>query len=363
MRGYEMLEELGERTQGVWHPSPGSLYPALRMLEDQGLVRAVETDGRRQYELTSEGQADQETRAAGPAPWEAMMDAADQAELSLSSTLRQVSMAISQVAEAGTADQKAQAEDLLTGLRRQVYLLLAEATDTATTPQPPAPGASPDVWRRVEEYFDGALIGADDGLSHALAASEAAGLPGINVSPSQGKLLSLLARNIGARRVLEVGTLGGYSAIWLARALPPDGRVVTLELDPRHAEVARENLAQAGLADRVEVQTGPAAGSLQTLAGAGVEPFDLVFIDADKKSNAEYFGWAMRLTRPGSIIVIDNVVRGGRVADAGTEDPNVLGVRRLVDAIAAEPRFDATTVQTVGSKGYDGLIVGTVTGP
>jgi predicted O-methyltransferase YrrM len=220
-----------------------------------------------------------------------------------------------------------------------------------------------ETWERVEDYFDGALIGQDDDLERALRASDEAGLPAISVSPSQGKLLALLARGIGARRILEVGTLGGYSAIWLARALPAGGRLISLELDPRHAEVAGENVASAGLADRVEIRVGRAAQSLEALAAAGEPAFDLVFIDTDKESNAEYFAWAMRLTRPGSLIVVDNVVRRGRVADTATTDRDVLGVHRLVDAMAAEPRVDVTTVQTVGSKGYDGFALALVVDP
>ena len=217
-----------------------------------------------------------------------------------------------------------------------------------------------ETWGRVEDYFDDALIGQDDDLERALRASAEAGLPAISVSPSQGKLLALLARSIGARRILEVGTLGGYSAIWLARALPAGGRLISLELEPRHAKVASENVASAGLADRVEIRVGRAAQSLEALGAAGEPAFDLVFIDADKESNPQYFGWAMRLTHPGSLIVVDNVVRQGRVADAATTDRDVLGVHRLVDAMAAEPRIDVTTVQTVGSKGYDGFALGLV---
>ena len=177
----------------------------------------------------------------------------------------------------------------------------------------------------------------------------------LSVSPAQGKLLHLLARSIGARRILEVGTLGGYSAIWLARALPPDGRLITLELDAHHAEVARANLEQAGLSDRVDVLVGRA---VDTLAGLD-DTFDLVFVDADKPSNADYVQAALRLTRPGSVIVVDNVVRGGAVVDPDG-DANVQGVRRLNDLLAAEPRLDATTIQTVGSKGYDGFTLALV---
>jgi predicted O-methyltransferase YrrM len=216
---------------------------------------------------------------------------------------------------------------------------------------------SEQLWTEVDDYIGAALLPPDDALTHALRASEEAGLPQIAVSAPQGKLLMLLARSVGARRILEVGTLGGYSAIWLARALPEDGRLVTLEIDPKHAEVARGNLAHAGLADRTEVRVGPAIETLPDLDG----PFDLAFIDADKQSNADYFAHAVRLSRPGSLIVVDNVVRGGKVADAGNTEPAVLGVRRLNDVIAAEPRVSATTIQTVGSKGYDGFTLALVT--
>jgi predicted O-methyltransferase YrrM len=218
------------------------------------------------------------------------------------------------------------------------------------------------TWTAVDDYLEQALLTPDDALDAALRHSRDQGLPAISVSATQGKLLALLARSVGARRVLEVGTLGGYSTIWLARALPAGGEVVSLEIDPHHAEVARANLARAGLADRVEVRVGPAVDTLATMVGvaAGSPPFDLVFIDADKTSNADYFAHAMRLTRPGSLIVVDNVVRNGAVADTASRDANVLGVRRLMDAMAAEPRIDATAVQTVGSKGYDGFALGLV---
>jgi predicted O-methyltransferase YrrM/DNA-binding PadR family transcriptional regulator len=360
MHGYEMLNELESRTGGLWRPSPGSLYPALQLLEDQGLVRSVDDGGRRSYQLTEAGQAEQAAAPASPAPWEAIVGAADQGEVALNGILRQVAVAVDQVAEVGSAAQKASAETLLAEVRRQLYLLLAEAPAA-----PAAAGRTPrpdeQTWSQVEDYFDGALLPWDSGLERALKASQLAGLPGINVSPSQGKLLYLLAKAVGARRVLEIGTLGGYSTIWLARALPAGGRLISLELDARHAEVARINIANAGLADRVEVRTGPALDSLEALGAAGEEPFDLVFVDADKKSNADYFAWAMRLTHPGSFLVVDNIVRRGQVADGASTDISVLGVRRLVDAMAADGRVDVTTVQTVGSKGYDGLAIGLVT--
>ncbi|MBD0673140.1 O-methyltransferase [Streptomyces sp. CBMA156] len=215
--------------------------------------------------------------------------------------------------------------------------------------------ASQPTWDAVDAYFSDTLVGHDPVLAGALAAADEAGLPKIAVAPNQGKLLHLLALTQGARRILEVGTLGGYSTIWLARALPADGTLITLELDPRHAEVARGNLKAAGLDGVAEVRLGRAADSLAGLVEQGVEPFDLVFIDADKPSNPEYFRRALQLTAPGSLIIVDNVVRGGAVADADSDDPAVIGTRAVHELIAAEPRVTATSVQTVGSKGYDGF--------
>jgi predicted O-methyltransferase YrrM len=218
-------------------------------------------------------------------------------------------------------------------------------------------------WAAVDGYLTD-LLGMDDpALGAALAASVAAGLPAINVSPNQGKLLYLMARAIDARQILEIGTLGGYSAIWLARALPPSGRLITLEADSNHSAIARANLERAGLADVAEVRHGRALDTLPKLAAEGAGPFDLVFIDADKPNNAAYFDWALRLTRPGSLIVIDNVVRGGSVIDEESDDAGVQGTRRVLERIAAEPRVSATALQTVGSKGYDGLAIALVTGP
>ncbi len=214
---------------------------------------------------------------------------------------------------------------------------------------------SQQLWTDVDTYFSDVLIGDDPVLDAALAAADAAGLPQIAVAPNQGKLLHLLARMQGARRVLEVGTLGGYSAIWMARALPADGRLVTLEIDPAHAEVARSNLKHAGFAEIAEVRLGRAADTLAQLVAEGAEPFDLVFIDADKPSNPVYVEWALKLSRPGTVIVVDNVVRSGAAADAASTDPSVLGVRRMHELLAAEPRVSATSVQTVGVKGYDGF--------
>ncbi len=215
-------------------------------------------------------------------------------------------------------------------------------------------------WTAVDAYFNGRLSPPDPVLEAALDASAAAGLPAIAVAANQGKLLMLLAQTLGARRILEVGTLGGYSTIWLARALPADGRLISLELDPKHAEVARANLQRAGLSAIAEVRVGRGIDSLPTLEAEGAGPFDLVFIDADKPSNPDYFAWALKLTRPGGLIVVDNVARGGAVADPDSADLNVLGVRRLADLIAHEPRVDATAIQTVGDKGHDGFLIARV---
>jgi predicted O-methyltransferase YrrM len=212
------------------------------------------------------------------------------------------------------------------------------------------------LWTRVDDYFDGALVPSDPALNAALKASDAAGLPGIQVTAAQGKQLHLLARAVDARRILEVGTLGGYSAIWLARALPDGGQLITLEVDPHHAEVARANLANAGLADRAEVRVGPALETLPQVEG----PFDFAFIDADKANNANYFTHAVRLSRPGTLIVVDNVVRGGTVVDAASDNVAVEGVRQLVETVTAEPRVSATVIQTVGAKGYDGYLLAIV---
>lgn len=214
---------------------------------------------------------------------------------------------------------------------------------------------SQDTWAAVDQYLVDSLLTPDPALDAALRDSEDAGLPAINVTPNQGKMLHLLARLCGARSILEIGTLGGYSTIWLARALPPGGRVVTLEAVAKHAEIARRNIERAGLADVVELRLGPALETLPALQAEGRGPFDFVFIDADKVSLPAYFDWSMRLTRPGGVIVADNVVRKGAVADAASGDANVQGARRLFERIAAEPRASATAIQTVGSKGYDGF--------
>ncbi|HEY7873891.1 MAG TPA: O-methyltransferase [Actinomycetota bacterium] len=217
-----------------------------------------------------------------------------------------------------------------------------------------------ETWSAVDAYLADVLVGSDAALDEALRASEAAGLPAIQVTPNQGKLLYLLAKLGGARSILEIGTLGGYSTIWLARALPDGGRLTTLELDAGYAEVARANVERAGIGDAVEIRVGRALETLPVLAAEDAGPFDLVFVDADKPSNPEYFTWALELTRPGSLIVVDNVVRDGAVVDADTEDPGVQGVRLLNELMAADPRVSATTIQTVGSKGYDGFALALV---
>lgn len=216
------------------------------------------------------------------------------------------------------------------------------------------------LWNDVDDYFAALLSPADEPLTAALRDSDAAGLPPIAVAPNQGKLLQLLAQIQGARRILEIGTLGGYSTIWLGRALPADGRLITFEYDATHAEVARRNLARAGLDGISEVRVGPALESLPKLAEENPEPFDLVFIDADKVNNPRYVEWALKLTRPGSLIVVDNVVRGGRVTDADSTDRSVRGTREALELIAAHPKLSGTAIQTVGSKGYDGFALARV---
>lgn len=219
---------------------------------------------------------------------------------------------------------------------------------------------SQEQWTAVDDYINGLFAPPDPALEAALEATAAAGMPMINVAPNQGKLLHVLARSVGARQILEIGTLAGYSAIWLARALAPGGRLISLEADPRHAAVASANLARAGLAEVAEVRVGPALETLPQLAAQRLGPFDLVFIDADKPNTAAYFEWALRLARPGSLIIADNVVRDGAVIDAGSRDTSVQGVRRFNAALAAEPRVSATAIQTVGGKGYDGLAIAVV---
>ena len=215
-------------------------------------------------------------------------------------------------------------------------------------------------WTAVDSYFAKTLIGSDAALEAALSANAAAGLPAIDVSAPQGKLLHLLARMAGARKALEIGALGGYSTIWLARALPGDGRLISLERNLRHAEVARLNVGRAGLEGKVEIRTGAALDTLPKIQAEGLGPFDFVFIDADKANNAAYLEWALRLSRPGTAIVVDNVVREGEVIDAASRDPDVVGVRRMFELIAHEPRLSATAIQTVGAKGWDGFVLAIV---
>jgi predicted O-methyltransferase YrrM len=224
-----------------------------------------------------------------------------------------------------------------------------------------SPNMSPDLWTAVDRYLVEQLIPTDPVLEAAREANAVAGLPAIDVSPVQGKLLHLLARMQRAERILEIGTLGGYSTIWLARALPPQGRLVTLEFEAKHAAVARENLQRAGLASQVEMRQGPASTSLEQLHSEGAAPFDMIFVDADKRNNPVYLEWSLRLSRPGSLIVVDNVVRDGKVIDAQSEDADIQGTRRFFEMLAREPRLSATAIQTVGSKGYDGFVLALVT--
>ncbi|MEH2451611.1 O-methyltransferase [Nostoc sp.] len=218
-----------------------------------------------------------------------------------------------------------------------------------------------EQWTAVDAYFTDLLVPPDPALDAALQTSAAAGLPPHNVSPNQGKLLLLLAQIQGAQTILEIGTLGGYSTIWLARALPSNVRLITLEANPKHAEVARVNIARAGLADIVDLRLGQALSTLPQIAAEGHSPFDLIFIDADKPNNPDYFTWALKLSRRGSLIIADNVVRNGAVVDQSSSDPSVQGVRHFNELLASEPRISATAIQTVGSKGYDGFAIAIVT--
>ena len=215
-------------------------------------------------------------------------------------------------------------------------------------------------WNAVDAYFTETIVIPDRTLEEALAANAAAGLPSIDVSAPQGKLVHLLARMTGARKALEIGALGGYSSICIVRALPPDGRLLTLEANARHAGVARANIARAGLSERVEVRQGAALDSLPKIEAEGLGPFDFVVIDADKSNNPNYLSWALRLSRPGTVIVVDNVVRGGRIADASSRDPDVTGTRRMFEMMGREPRLRATAIQTVGDKGWDGFALAMV---
>lgn len=219
---------------------------------------------------------------------------------------------------------------------------------------------SQDLWTAVDRYVAGHLIPPDPALEAALRANEAANLPSIDVAPNQGKLLYLLARTQGAKSILEIGTLGGYSTIWLAKALPPDGRIVTLEVNPKHAAVASANLRAAGFGPQADLRIGPALESLSKLEAENAGPFDFIFIDADKPNNAAYLHWALRFARKGTVIVVDNVVRDGGVIDPRSQDPSVQGSRQLFEALAVEGRIEATALQTVGQKGYDGFVLARV---
>ncbi|MDU0202550.1 O-methyltransferase [Paenibacillus sp. MAH-36] len=217
-----------------------------------------------------------------------------------------------------------------------------------------------NTWEKVDQYIKERLIPHDTVLENALAANQLAGLPAYDVSPTQGKFLNLLIQMNGAKRILEIGTLGGYSTIWMARALPSDGKLVTLELDPIHAQVASENISHAQLSELVELRVGDALEQLAQLDSEGVEPFDLIFIDADKPNNPHYLKWALHFSHPGTVIIGDNVIRDGEVINEESQDPRVQGVRKFYDLLADEPRISATAIQTVGSKGYDGFVLGIV---
>ena len=217
-----------------------------------------------------------------------------------------------------------------------------------------------EIWQKVDDFFTDALVPADRALDAALAANREAGLPAIDVTPLQGRFLELMVRATGAKRVLEIGTLGGYSTIWLARGLGAGGKLITLELDPHHAEIAQRNLDRAGLADRVELRIGPASASLAALVAENSAPFDFIFIDADKAGYPDYIRWSLKLSRPGTLILADNVVRDGKVIDPTEPHPHSQGVRRFTELVAAEPRLSTTVLQTVGSKGYDGFAIAIV---
>ena len=223
----------------------------------------------------------------------------------------------------------------------------------------PQPTDNP-IWTNVDRYLAESLIPADPVLEAALAANAAAGLPSIDVSPTQGKWLHLLAKIKGATRILEIGTLGGYSTIWLARALPPAGHLITMEYEPKHAAVAQQNIDHAGLSHLVEIRIGAAADSLAKLHAEDPTPFDLIFIDADKPNNPTYLEWALKFSRTGTLIVVDNVIRDGEIVNPDSTDPSILGTRTMFEMLAAEPRVSATALQTVGSKGYDGFAIALV---
>jgi len=223
------------------------------------------------------------------------------------------------------------------------------------------PKEAQKIWIDVDQYFTEQLHLSDPVLDAAMQANTAAELPAIDVAPNQGKFLNILARLTHSKKILEIGTLGGYSTIWLARALPPGGRLISLEFNPKHAEVAKSNLRQAGLSGRVEVRVGAALDSLPQIETEGIAPFDFIFIDADKPNNPGYLEWAVKLSRPGTFIIVDNVVRDGAVSDASSTDPTILGTRKMFDLMSRDARLSSTALQTVGSKGYDGFALAIVT--
>jgi len=220
-----------------------------------------------------------------------------------------------------------------------------------------------EQWAAVDRYFTEQLRLSDPVLEAALQANSAAKLPAIDVTPAQGCFLQLLSKLVGARKILEIGTLGGYSTIWLARALPPEGRLLSLEFSAAHAEIAKANIQRAGLSGRVEIRVGAALDSLPKIAQQGLAPFDFIFIDADKPNNPHYLEWAVKLSRPGTLIVVDNVVRDGAIADASSSDPSIIGTRQMFEWMSRDPRLSATALQTVGAKGYDGFAIAIVTPP
>jgi predicted O-methyltransferase YrrM/DNA-binding PadR family transcriptional regulator len=353
MHGYQMLRVMEERSGGRWKPSPGSLYPMLQALEDEGLLLSGDHEGRRTYELTEAGRG--EIAAGGVvAPWQGQEECREDRPDTLDTALRALRSAVGHVEDTAGPDERAATVALIESVRRSVYLLLAGQPDPAA--RRPDPGRAD--WSAVDESVERVLAGPDEHLDAALANASAAGLPRIQVSPLQGGLLAIFARAVGARRILEVGTLGGYSAIWLARTLPPGGRLISLEVDPHHAEVALRNVADAGLADRVDIRVGPALQALDGMTAGPEDLFDLVFIDADKQSNAAYLRAALNLTRPGGLIVIDNMVRslGPRATGPGAE-----AAREILDIFATDLRIEGTIVQTVGKRGWDGFAIGVIT--
>jgi len=225
------------------------------------------------------------------------------------------------------------------------------------------PNEAQKIWIDVDQYFAEQLRLSDPVLDAAMQSNAAAELPAIDVAPNQGKFLNLLAQLTHSKKILEIGTLGGYSTIWLARALPNGGRLISLEFSPKHAEVAESNIRRAGLSDRVEIRIGPALDSLPGIESEGLAPFDFIFIDADKPNNPGYLEWAIKLSRPGTLIIVDNVVRDGEVADASSTDPMILGTRKMFDSMSRDLRLSSTALQTVGSKGYDGFALAIVTDP